>query len=218
MSDEPPRLGELLEPVLRGEAAVTLAIRAGAVKPGAMPWHQRLGNTALTSLIRLVSWCTPPSDLQSFEVIHPGTLQSLALRERWHGWTAEMVAKAALRGLTIVEVETGRRRRLGRSKVSGTVRGGLLAGFGIFSAIIRIWIADRRPSASSVGAAARSLVSADVLAFASVSLLTTEGSTYRALVAVWLWALRVLGAPVIVGYLAGAGWIRCAVREGRCDA
>jgi glycosyltransferase involved in cell wall biosynthesis len=203
-SDEPQRLGELLEPVLRGKAALALGVRAGDVEPGSMPWHQRAGNAALTVLIRLVAR-RKLRDLPSFKVIGAETLRSLALRERKHGWTAELIAKAALRRLTIIEVETGYRRRLGRSKVSGTVRGSLLAGLRIVAAILRAWIAERPPSFASIGTAAGGLVAVGILAFASVSLLTTEGSTYKVLVAVWLWALPVLGALACAGYLVGRG-------------
>jgi glycosyltransferase involved in cell wall biosynthesis len=203
-SDAPQRLGDLAGPVLRGEAALALGVRAGAVEPGAMPWHQRAGNAALTALIRLVSGCRL-HDLPSFKVIGAETLRSLALRERKHGWTAELITRAALRRLPIVELETGYRRRLGRSKVSGTVRGSLLAGFRILTAIIRARIAERPPTAALIGTTAGSLVAVGILAFASVRLLTTEGSTYKVLVAVWLWALPVLGAFAVVGYLAGRG-------------
>lgn len=203
-SDVPQRLGELVEPVLRGEAMLALGVRAGDVEPGSMPWHQRVGNTALSALIRLVSG-RKLRDLPSFKVIGAETLRSLALRERKHGWTAELIAKAALRGLTIAEVQTGYRRRLGQPKVSGTVRGSLLAGFRIVSTILRAWIAERPPSAASIGMVLGALVAIGILVVASVSLLRIEGSNYKILTAVWLWALPVLGAFMFAGYLAGRG-------------
>jgi glycosyltransferase involved in cell wall biosynthesis len=203
-SDAPQRLGELVGPVLHGQADLALGVREGDVEPGAMPWHQRTGNAALTALIRVVSR-RKLRDLPSFKVIGAGTLRSLALRERKHGWTAELITKAALRHLTVIEVETGCRRRLGRSKVSGTIRGSLLAGFRIVLAIVRAWIAERPPSAASIGLTTGSLVALGVLVFASVRLLTIDGSTYKVLVAVWLWALPVLGAFALAGYLAGRG-------------
>lgn len=203
-SDVPQQLGELVEPVLRGEAMLALGVRAGDVEPGSMPWHQRVGNAVLSALIRLVSG-RRLRDLPSFKVIGAKTLRSLTLLERKHGWTAELITKAALRGLTIVEIETGYRRRLGQPKVSGTVRGSLLAGFRIVSAIVRAWIAERPPSAASIGMVVGALVAAGILVAASVSLLRIEGSNYKVLTAVWLWALPILGAFTLAGYLAGRG-------------
>jgi glycosyltransferase involved in cell wall biosynthesis len=203
-SDVPQRLGELVGPVLRGEASLALGVRAGDVEPGSMPWRQRVGNAALSPLIRLVSG-RRLRDLPSFKVVSAEMLRSLALRERKHGWTAELITKAALRGLTIIELETGYRRRVGQPKVGGTVRGSLLAGFRIVSAILRAWVAERPPSAASIGMVAGGLVAAGILVVASVSLLSIEGSNYKALTAVWLWALPVLGAFAFVGYLAGRG-------------
>jgi glycosyltransferase involved in cell wall biosynthesis len=203
-SDVPQRLGELVEPVRRGEAMLALGVRAGDVERGSMPWHQRVGNVALSALIRLVSG-RKLRDLPSFKVLGADTLRSLALLERKHGWTAELIAKAAFRGLTIVELETGYRRRLGQPKVSGTVSGSLLAGFRIVSTIFRAWIAERPPSAASIGMVLGALVAVGILVVASVSLLRIEGSNYKVLVAVWLWALPVLGVFTLAGYLAGRG-------------
>lgn len=203
-SDMPQRLGELTEPVLRGEAMLALGVRAGDVEPRSMPRHQRVGNVILSALIRLVSG-RKLRDLPSFKVIRAETLRSLALVERKHGWTAELIAKAALRGLTIFELETGYRRRLGQPKVGGTLRGSLLAGFRIVSTIIRAWFAERPPSAASIGTVVGSLAALGILVVASVSLLRIEGSNYKVLTAVWLWALPVLGAFAFAGHLAGRG-------------
>jgi len=54
------------------------------------------------------------------------------------GWTVEMQAKAARQGLRIVEVPVRYRRRIGRSKISGTVRGAICAGWAIVTTIVRI--------------------------------------------------------------------------------
>lgn len=201
-SDVPTRLPDLLTPVLSGEAVLALGVRAGNVEDGAMLWHQRLGNTFFVAMISVLSG-RRLHDLPSFKVITAQALRSLDLRERTHGWTAELISKAALRRLLIVEVNTGYRRRLGKSKVSGTVRGSALAAMRIFSAIVRSWIAARCPSAATAGAVVGSLVGLMVLAVASLSLLSIDGTTYKVLVAVWLWALPVIGASTVAGYGVG---------------
>jgi glycosyltransferase involved in cell wall biosynthesis len=201
-SDVATRLPQLLNPVLSGEAALALGVRAGNVEPGSMLWHQRLGNSFFVILLGLLSG-RRLHDLPSFKVITADTLRSLDLRERTHGWTAELISKAAMRGLRTLEVETGYRRRIGDSKVSGTVRGSLLAALWIFSAIARSWWVERRPSAASGGAVAGTLLAVVVLVFASVSLLSIDGTNYKVLVAVWLWALPVIGVFALGGYGVG---------------
>jgi hypothetical protein len=203
-SDVATRLPELLTPVLDGEVALALGVRAGDVEPGSMLWHQRLGNRFFVMLIGLLSG-RRVHDLPSFKVMTAEAFRSLELREQTHGWTAELISKAALRKLPMLEVETGYRRRLGDSKVSGTVRGSLLAGARIFSAIVRSWLGERRPSAATGGAVAGSLLAVAVLVFASVSLLSIDGTNYKILVAVWLWALPVIGVCALVGYAFALG-------------
>jgi hypothetical protein len=78
-------------------------------------------------------------DLPSLKVIDSATYRALDMRERTHGWTAELISKAAVRGVAIAEVETGYRRRIGESKVSGSLRGSMLAGYRIIAAVIRVW-------------------------------------------------------------------------------
>ena len=84
----------------------------------------------------------PLRDLPSLKVIDAEAYRSFGMRERTHGWTAELISKAAMRGLVIAEVETGYRRRIGESKVSGSLRGSLLAGYRIVAAVVRVWRAE----------------------------------------------------------------------------
>lgn len=137
-SDVMDHLAAMLRMVHCGQAQLVLGVRAGAVEPGSLLWHQQLGNRLVTWMISCISRRTL-RDLPSLKVIDGNTYRSLEMRERTHGWTAELISKAAVRGIAIAEVETGYRRRIGESKVSGSLRGSLLAGYGIIAAVIRVW-------------------------------------------------------------------------------
>ena len=141
-SDVTDQLGEMLRMVHAGEAQLVLGVREGAVESGSLLWHQQLGNRLVTWMISRISR-RKLRDLPSLKVIDGDTYRSLDMRERTHGWTAELITKAALRGLSIVEVKTGYRRRIGDSKVSGSMRGSLLAGYRIVAAVIRVWRTER---------------------------------------------------------------------------
>lgn len=142
-SDVPTRLAELIEPIRRDEVDVVFGVRAGIVERGAMLWHQRAGNMFMTWLIRRASG-RPVHDLPSLKALRRSTLLSFDLRERTHGWPAELVTSAALSGARILEIETGYRRRIGTSKVSGSVRGSALAAYRANAAIVKVWLKYRR--------------------------------------------------------------------------
>ena len=137
-SDVMDHLVEMLQMVRSGEAQLVLGVREGAVEPGSLLWHQQLGNRLVTWMISRISRRTL-RDLPSLKVIDGATYRSLDMRERTHGWTVELISKAAMRGVVIAEVETGYRRRIGKSKVSGSLRGSVLAGYRIIAAVIRVW-------------------------------------------------------------------------------
>jgi glycosyltransferase involved in cell wall biosynthesis len=140
-SDVSDRLAEMLRLVRAGEAQLVLGVRQGAVEPGSLLWHQQLGNRLVTWMISRISR-RKLRDLPSLKVISGESYRRLSMAERTHGWTAELISKAAVRGYTIVEVETGYRRRIGTSKVSGSIRGSVLAGYRIVAAVVRVWRAE----------------------------------------------------------------------------
>ena len=137
-SDVMDHLAAMLRMVDCGQAQLVLGVRSGAVEPGSLLWHQQLGNRLVTWMISRISG-RKLRDLPSLKVIDGATYRSLDMRERTHGWTAELISKAAMRGVVIAEVETGYRRRIGESKVSGSLRGSLLAGYRIIAAVIHVW-------------------------------------------------------------------------------
>lgn len=136
-SDHPRQLGEVVAPILAGEADLVIGSRAlGRREPGAQPWHAVLGTRLSVCLMnRLIG--TRATDLGPFRAITAPGLRRLEMRDRDFGWTAEMQVKAARRGLRVVEVPVDYRPRIGRSKVSGTVSGTIRAGAKILGTIAR---------------------------------------------------------------------------------
>lgn len=136
-SDHPAQLPEVLAPILRGEADLVIGSRLrGRRARGAHPWHAVLGTRLCVFLMnRLVG--TDATDLGPFRAITAPALRRLEMRDRDYGWTVEMQVKARRRGLRVVEVPVDYRPRIGRSKVSGTLRGSVRAGVRILSVIAR---------------------------------------------------------------------------------
>jgi glycosyltransferase involved in cell wall biosynthesis len=137
-SDDPAFLPFLLEPILRGQADFVIGSRDGANRrSAALPAHQLWGNRLSTAFLRLL-YRIPCTDLGPFRAIRSDALARLRMRHPDYGWTAEMQAKAALAGLRVREIPVPHRpRRAGESKVSGTLRGSVLAGSKILWTIFR---------------------------------------------------------------------------------
>jgi glycosyltransferase involved in cell wall biosynthesis len=144
-SFQPADLPRLLAPLMVDQADLVLGSRElGHIAPGAMPAHQRLGN-------RLVAWLVKRlyglqiSDLGPYRAVRRVWLERLDMREMTYGWPAEMIVKAARRGARVCEVPVSyHSRRAGRSKVSGTLRGTLLAGWFILGVTLRYaWGGDQ---------------------------------------------------------------------------
>lgn len=134
-ADDPRRL---LAPLLAGQADLVLGSRlVGPMQAGAMPVHQRLGNQLSAAFIRL-RYHLPLTDLSPFRAVQRERLLALDLREMTFGYPTEMITRAARQGWRIVETPVGYRRRLGgRSKISGTLSGTLLATYTILKIIAR---------------------------------------------------------------------------------
>jgi glycosyltransferase involved in cell wall biosynthesis len=137
-ADDPAQVAELLAPIQAGQADLVLGSRlAGEMAPGAMPWHQQFGNWLSAFLFRVL-YKLPVTDLSPFRAINRDALLSLDMQEMTYGWPTEMIAKAARRGLRIVEIPVRYRpRRGGKSKISGTLRGTVLATWYILGGILR---------------------------------------------------------------------------------
>jgi glycosyltransferase involved in cell wall biosynthesis len=137
-SDDACQIGTLVAPLERDEADLVLGSRVlDQATTGALLPHQRLGNALTTTLIRLL-YGQQLTDLPPLKVIRRGVLDSLHMREMTYGWTVEMIVKCARRGHRIIEVPATTRPRIaGRSKVSGTVVGTLLAAYYLLGTTIK---------------------------------------------------------------------------------
>jgi glycosyltransferase involved in cell wall biosynthesis len=136
-SDHTEDMADLTDPILDGRVDLVIGSRAlGDVEPGAMTPQQIFGNWLATRLIRII-WGVRYTDLGPFRAIGHAELARLEMADRTYGWTVEMQVKAIERGLRVVEVPARYRQRIGHSKISGTVRGTVLAGVKILSVIGR---------------------------------------------------------------------------------
>lgn len=134
---DPREIARLLAPIESGTADLVLGSRlTGAVPAGAMPWHQRVGNRLCARLIRIL-YGQPLTDLGPFRAVRRARLAQVTLCDLTYGWPTEMIVKAVHAGWLVAEVPvTCHVRTGGRSKISGTVRGTVLATFHILRTIV----------------------------------------------------------------------------------
>jgi len=135
-SDRPDELPLLLAPISEGRADITLGSRLAKQNvTGVLPWHQSVGNRFAAALISFL-YHIRITDLGPFRAARADVLRQLALQEDTYGWAVEMILKGALGGFRIVEVPVSYYPRIGKSKISGTLRGTLGAGWFILSRIM----------------------------------------------------------------------------------
>ena len=142
-SDDAREMRALIEPIEGDSADLVLGSRVlgssvrGPPDRGALLPHQRLGNSLTTTLVRLL-YGQRLTDLPPFKAIRLSILADLHMREMTYGWTVEMIVKCARRGYRITQVPVSARARLaGRSKVSGTLKGTILAAYYMLGTTIR---------------------------------------------------------------------------------
>jgi glycosyltransferase involved in cell wall biosynthesis len=142
-SASPGDLAAVLGPILAGEADLVQGSRVlGGIAPGAMPSHQRLGNRLAARLISLI-FGVRLTDLGPYRAIRRDCLLALGMREMTYGWPTEMTVKAVKRSYRLLEVPVCfHPRRAGKSKVSGTLRGSLLAAWFILGVTLRIAVSQ----------------------------------------------------------------------------
>ena len=127
-SDDPTELPLVVGPIQRDEADLVVGSRVrGEHEAGALLPQARFGNWLATTLIRAMTGVRF-TDLGPFRALRWRTLRDLQMRDRAFGWTVEMQLKAASDGLRCQEVPVRYRKRVGRSKITGTIRGTFLAG------------------------------------------------------------------------------------------
>jgi glycosyltransferase involved in cell wall biosynthesis len=143
-SDRPSELPILLAPIIDGRADITLGSRLQRqCSAGALPWHQVFGNRLAARLIRLL-YGLDISDLGPFRAGRADVLRALNLEETTYGWAVEMILKGAMAGLRVVEVPVSYYPRIGKSKISGTLKGTVGAAWFILSLIVRYYFRRRR--------------------------------------------------------------------------
>jgi len=135
-SDYPGEMVELLARIDQGYDFVVGSRMAGKSQPGALLPQARWGNWLAVNLIKLF-YRYRYSDLGPFRAIRWGKLLALNMQDRNFGWTVEMQIKAIKKGLRIAEVPVSYRKRIGVSKVTGTLSGTLKAGYKILYTIFK---------------------------------------------------------------------------------
>ncbi|HEY0142954.1 MAG TPA: glycosyltransferase family 2 protein [Thermoanaerobaculia bacterium] len=134
-SDDPAEMRSLVAPIANGRADLVIGSRVN-VDRGALTPQQRFGNRLATFLIARIHGHRY-TDLGPYRAIRRSLLDDMAMRDRRYGWTVEMQIRALQLGARVVEVPVRYRKRVGKSKISGTVTGVLKAGFWILWTIGR---------------------------------------------------------------------------------
>ncbi|HMA19007.1 MAG TPA: glycosyltransferase family 2 protein [Thermoanaerobaculia bacterium] len=142
-SDHPEELPRLLDGIEQGADLVIGSRTLGSREPGALLPQARFGNALACSLIRLLLRHRY-TDLGPFRAIRWEALQRLEMADRDFGWTVEMQVKAVIEGLRIAEIPVSYRRRVGVSKITGTLSGTLRAGSKILRTIARYGVFSSR--------------------------------------------------------------------------
>lgn len=136
-SDHPQELKSIIEPLITDRADLVIGSRVlGEADPGALLPQARFGNWLATRLIRKL-YGVEMTDLGPFRAIRWEQLERLKMADSTFGWTVEMQVKAALAGLRYAEVPVSYRKRVGVSKITGTVSGTIRAGWKILYTIFR---------------------------------------------------------------------------------
>ena len=136
-SDHPDELPDVLKPISQGYDLVIGSRALGNMEDGAMMPQQVFGNWLATNLIKLI-YRYEFTDLGPFRAISYAALCKLKMEDKTFGWTVEMQVKAAKQKLKCIEVPVKYRKRIGVSKVSGTIKGTILAGHKILWTIFKL--------------------------------------------------------------------------------
>ncbi len=136
-SDYPEELTKIVAPILKDDMDMVIGARTAAYREnGAMTPQQVFGNWLATFLMKLF-FKARFTDLGPFRAIKYSQLLALEMKDKTYGWTVEMQLKVLKQKMTYVEVPVTYRNRIGVSKVSGTLKGTIMAGYKIISWILR---------------------------------------------------------------------------------
>lgn len=145
LSDDPSKLPELIAPIADGESDFVIGVRLPHLRePGSTTFPQRFANRLFPMLIKW-GWGHSYTDLGPFRAIRRSSLNAIDMQDRAFGWTMEMQIRAVEIGLRICEVPVPyRRRRVGKGKISSTIRGVWLAAYWITRTCLGLWLTKRR--------------------------------------------------------------------------
>lgn len=136
-SDHPEEMPQIVQPILEENFDMIIGSRAlGKKEKGSMTTPQIFGNWLATFLLKLL-YGANFTDLGPFRAIRMDKLLALKMKDKTYGWTVEMQAKAAKQKLKFKEIPVSYRKRIGFSKISGTVKGTFLAGYKIITTIFK---------------------------------------------------------------------------------
>jgi len=136
-SDYPEEIVKVIAPIMNQNMDMVIGSRAlGDLEKGAMTPQQIFGNWLATFLLKLF-YGVSYTDLGPFRAIKYSSLVALGMKDKTYGWTVEMQVKAAKQKMKTCEVPVNYRVRIGFSKVSGTVKGTIGAGYKIITTIFK---------------------------------------------------------------------------------
>lgn len=136
-SDYPDRMDALVDPILKHQAQLVICSRTlGNAQAGSLTLPQVFGNWLACFLIKLF-WGVKYTDLGPFRAVDRLTLERLKMTDEAFGWTVQMQLHAILFDVKTIEVPVDYKPRIGRSKISGTIRGTVLAGWAIIGTILK---------------------------------------------------------------------------------
>lgn len=136
-SDYPEEMDKIIAPIIQDDIDLVIGARVKSKRePGSMTFPQIFGNWLATTLMRLF-FDSRFTDLGPFRAIKYKKLLALNMEDKTYGWTVEMQLKALKQKLTYTEVDINYRNRIGESKVSGTVKGSVMAGVKILGWIFK---------------------------------------------------------------------------------
>ena len=136
-SDYPEEIALVIAPIIEQDMDMVIGSRVlGVRERGSLMPQQIFGNWLATKLIRLF-YHAKFTDLGPFRAMKFESLEKLKMADKTYGWTIEMQIKAAKQNMRFCEVAVNYKRRIGKSKVSGTIKGTLLAGIKIIFAVFK---------------------------------------------------------------------------------
>jgi len=137
-SDYPQEMTKLIEPIITNQYDMVVSTRLNPLfDKTSLPAHVVFGNKLVVFLMNMF-FRTSHTDLGPFRAIRYDRLMQLQMKDRDYGWTVEMQVKAKLSGLRVRELPVRYRQRTGQSKISGTIKGSVLAGYKMLYTLLKL--------------------------------------------------------------------------------